>query len=492
MTVNSASSSNNFKCNKEIFSNVMNSEIVYDFSHLVRKNRLAGTASELSPEIASTLGAILGNYLGGEEAVVVSARDFRKDTRMISRAFNAGLISVGTTVFELHACSLPVLQFAIRRFSAHAGVHFAAAHRSPEKINVRMFDQTGIELPFSEIFAMEKIQDKKIKRAAPEKIADILSVQQANDLYRSAISSALGMDILREKNFSIVVDCALGPVAEIFPNVLAELGFKVLTLNSFKPEGIPESLPSPNSLSILSRTVVAAKADLGVAFDPSGSRVLYLDENGRIIEPHVITTILTEHKMIGRDKGLIILTDTLWTLENWLKENKISVIYSHDTPGEISRAMQFNRAIFGANEQGNYIHPTISNESEPFASTLLLLSAFARDENHRYISSFAEEKDKIDETLIEETTYSLFSDAENLFKKLYETDNEYKTINTLHGVKIIEDNDAWCHIQTTIVTNKVTIKICARDKDVRAKLMEKTIQLVEAVDNENSDSVQFL
>ncbi|NPD88357.1 MAG: hypothetical protein HGN29_06520 [Asgard group archaeon] len=470
----------------------MNSEIVYDFSHLYRKNRLAGTASELSPEIASTLGAILGEYLGGEEAVVVSARDFRKDTRMISRAFNAGLISVGTTVFELHACSLPVLQFAIRRFSAHAGVHFAAAHRSPEKINVRMFDQTGVELPFSEIFAKEKIQNKKIKRATPDKIADILSVQQANDLYRAAISSALGMDVLREQNFSIVMDCALGPVAEIFPNVLAELGFNILTLNSYKPEGIPESLPSPNSLSILSRTVVAAKADLGIAFDPSGSRVLYIDENGKIIESYIIATILTEHKMIGRDKGLVILTDTLWTLENWLKENNISVKYSHDTPGEISRSMQFNRAIFGANEQGNYIHPTISNESEPFASTLLLLSAFARNEKHRYISSFVEEKDIIEKTLIEETTYSLFSNAEYLFKKLYEADNEYKTINTLHGVKIIEENNSWCHIQTTIVPNKVAIKICAKDKDVRTKLMEKTIQLVESIDNEHSDSVQFL
>ncbi|TET78703.1 MAG: hypothetical protein E3J43_04240, partial [Candidatus Heimdallarchaeota archaeon] len=102
----------------------------HDFSDLVRKNRLAGTASELSPERAATLGALLGSYLGGEEAVVVSARDFRKDTRMISRAFSSGLISVGTTVFDLHASSLPVVQFALRRFSAHAGIHLAAAHRT--------------------------------------------------------------------------------------------------------------------------------------------------------------------------------------------------------------------------------------------------------------------------------------------------------------------------------------------------------------------------
>jgi phosphomannomutase len=196
--------------------------------------------------------------------------------------------------------------------------------------------------------------------------------------------------------------------------------------------------------------------------------------------------------MIGRDKGLIILTDTLWTLEKWLRENDVSVKYSHDTPGEISRTMQFNRAIFGANEQGNYIHPTISNESEPFASTLLLLSAFAREEKHRYISSFVEEKDVVEKSIIESTTYSLFSDAESLFKRLYETDNEYKTINTLHGVKIIENNEAWSHIQTTIVPTKVEVKICAKDQEVRKNLMEKTMEMVETVDNEISENIQFL
>ena len=453
-----------------------------DFSNLKRKNRLAGTASELSPEIASTLGAILGTYLGGEEAVVVSARDFRKDTRMISRAFNAGLISVGTAVFELHACSLPVLQFALRRFSAHAGVHFASAHRSSEKINVRIFDQTGIEIPFPEIFNKEKI--KPIKRAPPEKIADILSVKQANDLYRAAISSALGMDILRDQKFSVVVDCALGPVAEVFPNIIAELGFNVLTLNAFHPEGIPESLPSPTSLSILSRTIVAAKADAGIAFDPSGSRVIFFDENGKMIEPHVVTTILLQNKMIGRDKGHVILSETLWPLEDWLRENNITVDFSNEYPGEISRKIQFQRAIFGANEQGNYIHPTISNESEPFASILLLLSSFARDENHRYLSTFVEKSDFINKEYIERKTYSPYSKADVLLRKLYESDNENTIINTLNGVKMICGKATWCQISTGILPNKLTLRVYAKERSEREKLMKDVTTKVEKIDEE--------
>ena len=85
-------------------------------------------------------------------------------------------------------------------------------------------------------------------------------------------------------------------------------------------------------------------------------------------------------------------------------------------PGEISKTLQFHRAVFGANEQGNYIHPTISNESEPFVSTLLLLSSFARDEKHKYISTFVEERDVCNKEIYEDKTYSLVSNPKLFLK----------------------------------------------------------------------------
>ncbi|MBY9001660.1 MAG: hypothetical protein KGD64_12150, partial [Candidatus Heimdallarchaeota archaeon] len=383
-----------------------------------------------------------------------------------------------------HASSLPVLQFALRRFSAHAGVHFAAAHRSPEKINIRIFDQTSIELPFSDIFSDEKIKKSKIVRSKPEKIADILSVKQANDLYRSALSSALGKDILKEKKFSVVLDCALGPMSEVFPNILAEIGCNVLTLNAFKPEGIPESLPSANSLSILSRTVVAAKADLGIAFDPSGSRAIFFDENGKIIDPQIISAILIQNKMIGRDTGKVVLSETMWPLENWLKSIKVSTIYAHDSPGEISRTIQFHRALFGANSQGNFIHPTISNESEPFASTLFLLSSFARDDKHKYISTFIEQWDILNKEDSEEKKYNLLSKADAFFEEIYEKDMENRIINTLYGLKIIFGERKCAHIFTTIISDIVSIRVCAEKAEDRAEMMKKTLHIVESVDRD--------
>ena len=461
-------------------------DIGYDFDFLERKNRLSGSALELTPEIASTLGAILGSYLGGEEAVVITGRDYRKDTRMISRAFNAGLISVGTTVFELHSCSLPVLQITLRRFSAHAAVHFAAAHRSPTKINIRIFDQTGIEFPYKEIYHFDKMKKLEIKRAPPEKIADIISVNQATDIYQAAIKSALNLEVIRDKNFSVVVDCSLGPVAEVMPNILASIGCKVLTLNAFRPEGIPESLPSPTSLSILSRAVLAAKADLGICFDPSGSRVIFVDESGYLIDSHSIVAVLLQSKMVGREGGHIVLSETLWLLEDWLKRNKFQVLFASDAPGQLSRSAQFSRALFGANEQGNYIHPTFSNESEPFVTTLLLLKALAQHTETNHISSIFNENEIVNQIYLTEHTYTLHSNPEEFFRKLYEADNENKVINTLKGLKILYGPRQWVHIYSFVIPSKLTIKVCSESQEDRRKMLEETKNLIESLDQQGN------
>ncbi|MFW9916983.1 MAG: phosphoglucomutase, partial [Candidatus Thorarchaeota archaeon] len=84
--------------------------------------RIVGIANQgLTPEKASTLGAALGTHLG-PDSVVVTCRDFRSDSRMVKRAFASGLMSTGIDVLDLHATSLPILQFALKRFGASAGV----------------------------------------------------------------------------------------------------------------------------------------------------------------------------------------------------------------------------------------------------------------------------------------------------------------------------------------------------------------------------------
>ncbi|MHA1687469.1 MAG: hypothetical protein ACTSYD_13885 [Candidatus Heimdallarchaeaceae archaeon] len=453
-----------------------------DFEFLNRNGRLVGSAEDLTPEIAATLGALFGEYIGGEDAVVVTARDYRKDTRMVSRAFNAGLISVGTTVFELHSCSFPVLEFALRRFSAHAGVQFAATHRQPSKIAIRFFNQTGVEIPSNEIYKGEKLQSPKIKRAPPSKIADIVSVQQANELYQAAVRSALNLDIFEAKKITVVVDCALGPVAEAYPALLSSVGIDVLTLNSYVPSSIPESLPSPKSLAIMSRTIIAAKADMGIAFDSKGSRVLFFDETGKIIDAHAILAMLIEQKMVGREEGTVVFSKSLWLLNDWLKSKNIKAYFVEDYPGNISKTMQFHRSLFGGNERGNYIHPTFSNESEPFVTALLILRELAQNGRFKYLSQLIEQYDVVNHAYLKEELYYPLNQPVEFFTKLYEQKLEYKKINTLNGIKIIFSDKSWAHLSTRLIPQRLYIQACAEEKEEREKILEYCKALIEKIE----------
>lgn len=454
-----------------------------NYSFLNQNGRIVGSAEELTPETSATLGALFGTYIGGEEAVVVTARDYRKDTRMVSRAFNAGLISTGATVFELHSCSFPVLEFALRRFSAHAGVQFSATHRQPKKIAIRFFDQTGVEIPSPKIFSKEKVTNKTVKRCPPSKIADIISVKQANELYQAAVRSALNLDVFREKDLTVVVDCALGPVAEVFPALLSSVGIDVLTLNSYVPTSIPTSLPSPKSLAILSRTVIASKADMGIAFDPKGSRVLLLDESGQIIDSHAIHALLLEQKMVGRDRGTVVFSKSLWLLEEWLKMKGVDVHFVEDFPGNISKTMQFHRALYGGNERGNYIHPTFSNESEPFITALLLLREFAQGKT-KYLSQLIEQYNVINRSFLETAEYYPLDNTTAFFTKLYERVLEYPKINTLNGMKILFSDKAWAHLSTQLIPQRLYIQACAETKEERDKIIEYCKALIEKIRQE--------
>ncbi|RLE91129.1 MAG: phosphoglucomutase, partial [Thermoprotei archaeon] len=95
--------------------------------NLLGDGRIGGGVNrELTPEVSSELGSALGTMLG-ERVLVVAAREYYPPSRMLKRAFSAGLMSTGVTVVDFHAATFPELAFAVKKFGAKAGVHFAVS-----------------------------------------------------------------------------------------------------------------------------------------------------------------------------------------------------------------------------------------------------------------------------------------------------------------------------------------------------------------------------
>ncbi|MFX0117598.1 MAG: hypothetical protein ACFFB3_23840, partial [Candidatus Hodarchaeota archaeon] len=187
--------------------------------------RIVGIANQsITPEVASTLGAAFGTYLG-PDSVVVSCRDFRSDSRMVKRAFASGLMSTGVDVLDLHAASMPVLQFALKRFGASAAVSFCAEHYRPEAVRLRIFDSNGIEIgPVNVAGLSSGIPDEKsIQRVSTDQIGRILITENTERIYRSALLNFVNRKLIEKRHFKVVVDCALGASSLLFPSVLSDL-----------------------------------------------------------------------------------------------------------------------------------------------------------------------------------------------------------------------------------------------------------------------------
>ncbi len=437
--------------------------------------RIVGVANKgLTPEVASTLGAILGSHLG-TNSVVISARDFRSDSRMVKRAFASGLMSTGVDVLDLHAASLPVLQFALKRFGASAGVSFCGEHHRPEAIRLRIFDSTGIEIGPENISLLNEgvIDESKVNRVVSNDIGKMLATENTERIYRTALLNYIRKERIQAKKLKIVIDCALGTSSLLFPSILSDLGVKVVTLNAYAPTHVPESLPNPTSLKTIEKTVLATNADLGVGLDVEGGRLLLVDENGSLVVPD-ITAALYLTKRCEQPKGnTVVVTETTSDLiptriAEGCKVERVKAI----NPGAVSRGIRESRAFAGATDKGQLYFPSFTAESDAFLGVLWILELIATEEKQlsEIISPIAANSPAVAKEMpLEETQF------ETILHGLYSYCNSPKenrvfAIDTLCGVKVVflEENaqkptealKGWVHVHPGKVNHaELTIEV---------------------------------
>ncbi|MFX0065102.1 MAG: hypothetical protein ACFFC7_23240, partial [Candidatus Hermodarchaeota archaeon] len=162
---------------------------------VVKKDCVVGIANGVfTPEFMTGMGAAFGTTLKRRD-IVLMGRDFRYDSRMLKRCFTAGLIATGVSAFDFHAIPGSVLQFLIRRFGASAGVLFASSHSMPNGIEIRIFDDLGVEIPKNQIQDFLNLLKTpgcaSIRRVLPEQIGHILVPPETENIYRTALTKVV-------------------------------------------------------------------------------------------------------------------------------------------------------------------------------------------------------------------------------------------------------------------------------------------------------------
>lgn len=243
--------------------------------------------SELTPELAFKLGRI-GGYVLTKEATnrpkVLIGRDTRVSGEMLEGALVAGLLSVGAEVMRLGVISTPGVAYLTRAVSANAGVMISASHNPVEDNGIKFFGSDGFKLldhQEAEIEALLDADEDTLPRPVGKDLGSVSDYFEGGQKYIQYLKQTVDEDF---EGIHIALDCAHGATSSLAAHLYADLEADLSTMGA-TPNGlnINDGVGSTHP-EALAELVVEKGADLGLAFDGDGDRLIAVDENGQIID----------------------------------------------------------------------------------------------------------------------------------------------------------------------------------------------------------------
>lgn len=272
---------------------------------------IRGTVGEgcINPEFVLKLGWAAGRVLGGDSGgKILIGKDTRISGYMFESALEAGLVAAGMNIRLLGPMPTPGIAYLTRTLHAKAGIVISASHNPHQDNGIKFFAADGCKLPDEVEAAIEAELDKPIGCVSSERLGKAKRVDDAPGRYiefcKSTIPSRLGFGSMK-----VVVDCANGATYHITPNVLEELGAEVIEIGT-EPDGlnINRDVGSTHP-EALQAAVLAHGADLGIALDGDGDRVLLVDEDGELVDGDEILYIIARSRLTnGGLRGAVVGT----------------------------------------------------------------------------------------------------------------------------------------------------------------------------------------
>lgn len=258
--------------------------------------------SYVNPEFMLKLGWSLGRIMvNGSRKKVIIGKDTRVSGYMLESALEAGLSAAGVDVGLLGPMPTPAVAYLTQTLRANAGIVISASHNLFEDNGIKFFSSDGSKLPDSVEEAIEAEMEKPLQTVGSYELGKAKRIHDAPGRYIEFCKSTIP-SLTRLSGIKIVVDCANGATYHIAPNVFAELGADVITIGD-KPDGfnINKNCGSTEPSS-LQKKVVETGADIGVALDGDGDRLILVDASGHLVDGDQILYIIAKDR---HQKGLL-------------------------------------------------------------------------------------------------------------------------------------------------------------------------------------------
>ena len=253
--------------------------------------------SELTPELAFKIGRYGGYVLTKDTDApkVLIGRDTRISGHMLEGALVAGLLSTGAEVMRLGVISTPGVAYLTKALGAKAGVMISASHNPVEDNGIKFFGSDGFKLSDQQEQEIEELLDQEedtLPRPTGADLGQVNDYFEGGQKYLQFLKQTIDHDF---EGLHVALDCAHGATSSLAPHLFADLEADISTIGN-SPDGlnINDGVGSTHPEK-LADYVVEQEADIGLAFDGDGDRLIAIDENGEIVDGDQIMYICARH-----------------------------------------------------------------------------------------------------------------------------------------------------------------------------------------------------
>ncbi len=298
----------------------------------------------ITPEFVCKVGQVVGSLY--DEIVV--GWDARTTSPLLSNALVSGMMAAGANAYIAGMVTTPTLARAVRDYKA--GVMITASHNPPPDNGLKFWNPDGSSFGSEQMEEMENLLLNDESRTKPwDAVGATLNIDWPIERHISSVIEQIG-----RLDSKVVVDCGNGVTSGITPYVLRRLGCEVITLNANPDGSFPgrSSEPTEENTRILAKCVVESGADIGIAHDGDGDRMVAVDETGRFADGDALMPLFS--KLEGKSK-IVVPVNASMAVDRYL--DGVEVIRCKVGDVFVAEMIKEVNADFGGEPSGTWVFP---------------------------------------------------------------------------------------------------------------------------------------
>ena len=343
----------------------------------------------ITPEFVMKLGFAAGKVFASQgKRRILIGKDTRISGYMFESALEAGLSAAGVDIGLLGPMPTPGIAYLTRTFHADAGIVISASHNPYFDNGIKFFSAQGTKLDDETESAIEELIDQPMEIVGSDRLGKAKRIDDAAGRYvEFCKSTVFGLSL---KGMRIVLDCAHGATYQIAPLVFTELGAEVYVIGN-EPDGlnINEQVGS-TSPKALQAKVVELEADLGIAFDGDGDRVVMVDKNGDLVDGDQIIYMIARHQQATDQLqgGVVGTLMSNMGMELALKGLNIPFVRANVGDRYVMQQLQEHNWALGGENSGHILCLDVTTTGDGIVAALQVLKALSENgqQLHEYKS----------------------------------------------------------------------------------------------------------